>query len=124
MEEAAADGDLQGVMRAWDVPGVDTLVENGRSPSHFKAVASVAHFRKTRFTCENQGLHGWESTIDFQKMRLGWQGRDYQDLTWSRQWLSRERDEVTLRTLPRQPCLPDGCAPGDSGHTRPLHQSF
>jgi hypothetical protein len=71
MEEAAADGDLQGVMRAWDVPGVDTLVENGRSPAHFKVVASVAHFRKTRFTCENQGLHGWESTIDFQKMRLG-----------------------------------------------------
>ncbi len=71
MEEAAADGDLQEVMRAWDVPGVDTLVENGRSPSHFKAVASVAHFRGTRFTCENQGLHGWESTIDFQKMRLG-----------------------------------------------------
>jgi hypothetical protein len=71
MEEAAADGDLQGIMRAWDVPGVDTLVENGRSPGHFKAVASVAHFRHTRFTCENQGLQGWESTIDFQKMRLG-----------------------------------------------------
>jgi hypothetical protein len=70
-EEAAADGDLQGIMRSWHWPGVDTLVENGRLPDHFKPVASVAHFRKTRFTCENQGLQGSDSTIEFQKMRLG-----------------------------------------------------
>ncbi len=71
MEEAAGEGDLQGVMRSWHWPGVDSLVDNGRSPTHFKPVASVAHFRKTRFTCENQGLHGWDSSIDFEKMRLG-----------------------------------------------------
>jgi hypothetical protein len=69
--EAAYDGDLQRVMRAWSWPGVDSLWERGRSPRDFKVAASVAHFRGTRFTCENQGLQGSDSFLDFQKMRLG-----------------------------------------------------
>jgi hypothetical protein len=69
--EAAFEGDLQRIMRAWSWPGVDELWDKGRSPRDFKATASVAHFRGTRFTCENQGLQGADSYLDFQKMRLG-----------------------------------------------------
>ncbi len=69
--EAAFDGDLQRVMRTYSWPGIDTLWENGRSPRDFKATASVAHFRDTRFTVENQGLQGYDSYFDLQKARLG-----------------------------------------------------
>jgi len=71
MMEAAYEGDLQRIMRAWLWPGVDSLWDRGRSPRDFKATASVAHFQGTRFTCENQGLQGADSFLDFQKMRLG-----------------------------------------------------
>ncbi len=69
--EAAFEGDLQRIMRSWSWPGVDELWDKGRSPRDFKVTASVAHFRGTRFTCENQGLQGADSFLDFQKMRLG-----------------------------------------------------
>jgi hypothetical protein len=69
--EAAFEGDLQRIMRGWAWPGVDSLWEKGRSPRDFKVAGSVAHFRNTRFTCENQGLQGADSYLDFQKMRLG-----------------------------------------------------
>ncbi len=69
--EAAYDGDLARMMRAYSWPGVDSLKERGRSPRDFKVASSVAHFRGTRFTCENQGLQGADSYLDFQKMRLG-----------------------------------------------------
>jgi hypothetical protein len=69
--EAAFDGDLQRITRSWSWPGVDEFWDKGRSPRDFKATASVAHFRGTRFTCENQGLQGADSFLDFQKMRLG-----------------------------------------------------
>jgi len=69
--EAAFEGDLPRIMRGWSWPGVDSLWDHGRLPRDFKATGSVAHFRGTRFTCENQGLHGSESFLDFQKMRLG-----------------------------------------------------
>lgn len=69
--EAAFDGDLQRVMRAWPWPGMDTLWERCRSPRDFKATSSVAHFRRTRFTVENQGLQGFDSYFDLQKARLG-----------------------------------------------------
>jgi hypothetical protein len=69
--EAAFEGDLQRIMRAWSWPGVDSLWDKGRLPRDFKAAASAAHFRGTRFTCENQGLQGADSFLDFQKMRLG-----------------------------------------------------
>jgi hypothetical protein len=69
--EGAFEGDLQRIMRAWSWPGVDSLWDKGRLPRDFKAAGSAAHFRGTRFTCENQGLHGADSFLDFQKMRLG-----------------------------------------------------
>ena len=69
--EAAFDGDLQRVMRSWPWPGIDSLWDNGRSPRDFKVTASVAHFRGTRFTVENQGLQGYDSYFDLQKARLG-----------------------------------------------------
>jgi len=69
--EAAYDSDLQRIMRRWGWPGVDSLWENGRSPRDFKVTGSVAHFRGTRFTCENQGLQGSDSNFDLQKARLG-----------------------------------------------------
>ncbi len=69
--EAAFEGDLQRIMRAWSWPGVDSLWDRGRLPRDFKATASAAHFRGARFTCENQGLQGADSFLDFQKMRLG-----------------------------------------------------
>ncbi len=69
--EAAFEGDLQRIMRAWSWPGVDSLWDRGRLPRDFKAAGSAAHFRGARFTCENQGLQGADSFLDFQKMRLG-----------------------------------------------------
>lgn len=69
--EAGHDGDLQRNMSAWSWPGVDSLFDFGRKPRDFKVTGSVAHFRGTRFTCENQGLHGEESYFDLQKARLG-----------------------------------------------------
>ena len=69
--DAAFQGDLMRVMRGFSWPGVDSLFDRGRSPRDFKAAASVAHFRGTRFTCENQGLQGSDSYLDLQKMRLG-----------------------------------------------------
>jgi hypothetical protein len=69
--EAGYDGDLQRNMSAWSWPGVDSLFDYGRKPRDFKVTGSVAHFRGTRFTCENQGLHGRESYFDLQKARLG-----------------------------------------------------
>ncbi|MCX6621803.1 MAG: glycosyl hydrolase, partial [Acidobacteria bacterium] len=71
VSEESAVGDLQRVMRAWPWPGVDSLYDLGRSPRDLKAAASVAHFRGTRFTVENQGVQGNESYLDMQKMRLG-----------------------------------------------------
>ncbi len=71
ISEAAAVGDLQRIMRAWPWPGVDSLHDLGRWPRDLKATASVAHFRGTRFTVENQGVQGGESYLDMQKMRLG-----------------------------------------------------
>lgn len=69
--EAGFDGDLQRNMTAWSWPGVDSLFDYGRKPRDFKVTGSVAHFRGTRFTCENQGLHGRDSYFDLQKARLG-----------------------------------------------------
>jgi hypothetical protein len=69
--EAGHDGDLQRNMTAWSWPGVDSLGSGGRSPRDFKVVGSVAHFRGTRFTCENQGTQGQESYFDLEKARLG-----------------------------------------------------
>jgi hypothetical protein len=69
--EATFDGDLQRIERNWGAPGVDSLVDLGRSPHDFKAAGSVAHFRGTRFFCENQGLEGWYNFLSPQKMRLG-----------------------------------------------------
>jgi hypothetical protein len=71
VSEAAAVGDLMRVERAWSWPGVDSLHDLGRWPRDLKATASVAHFRGTRFTVENQGVQGGESYLDPQKMRLG-----------------------------------------------------
>src|SRR5271169_5739440 len=69
--DAMVQGDLMRNMRGFSWPGVDSLFDRGRSPRDFKAAASVAHFRGTRFTCENQGLQGDDSYLDLQKMRLG-----------------------------------------------------
>jgi hypothetical protein len=69
--EADHEGDLARMMRAWSWPGVDSLFDRGRLPRDFKVAASVAHFRGTRFTCENQGLQGNDSFFDLQKARLG-----------------------------------------------------
>jgi len=69
--EAAYDGDLQRNMTAWSWPGVDSLWDSGRKARDFKVVGSVAHFRGTRFACENQGLQGADSYFDLQKARLG-----------------------------------------------------
>lgn len=69
--ETAYVGDLQRMMRGWSWPGVDSLLDRGRSPRDFKVAGSVAHFRGTRFSCENQGLQGNDSYLDLQKMRLG-----------------------------------------------------
>jgi len=71
ISEAFAVGDLQRIMRAWSWPGVDSLHDMGRLPRDLKVSASVAHFRDTRFTVENQGVQGGESYLDMQKMRLG-----------------------------------------------------
>lgn len=71
ISEAAAVGDLQRIMRAWPWPGVDSLHDLGRWPRDLKVAGSVAHFRGTRFTVENQGVQGGESYLDMQKMRLG-----------------------------------------------------
>ncbi len=65
------DGDLQANMTAWSWPGVDSLWDSGRKPRDFKVSGSVAHFRGTRFVCENQGLQGGDSYFDLQKARLG-----------------------------------------------------
>lgn len=70
-DEATFDGDLQRIMRNWGAPGVDSLTDKGRSPREFKVVGSVAHFRGSRFICENQALEGWYSFLSPQKMRLG-----------------------------------------------------
>lgn len=67
-------GDHFRAFRAWDVPGIDALFDWGRSPRDFKEIASISHYKKTLFTCENQGLHGWESYFDLQKARLGTNG--------------------------------------------------
>jgi len=69
--EATFEGDLQRIMRNWGAPGVDSLTDLGRSPHDFKPAGSVAHFRGTRFFCENQGLEGWYNFLSPQKMRLG-----------------------------------------------------
>lgn len=69
--ETAFVGDHFRQMRAWSWPGIDSLWDTGRLPRDFKAAASAAHFRQRRFTVENQGLHGVESFLDMQKMRLG-----------------------------------------------------
>jgi len=69
--DALFQGDLMRDMRGFSWPGVDSLFDRGRSPRDFKAAASVAHFRGTGFTCENQGLQGDDSFLDLQKMRLG-----------------------------------------------------
>jgi hypothetical protein len=71
ISEAFSVGDLQRIMRAWSWPGVDSLHDLGRSPRDLKSTASVAHFRGTRFAVENQGVQGYESYLDPQKMRLG-----------------------------------------------------
>lgn len=71
ISEAFNVGDVQRIMRAWSWPGVDSLHDLGRWPRDLKASASVAHFRNTRFTVENQGVQGSESYLDMQKMRLG-----------------------------------------------------
>jgi hypothetical protein len=68
--EVAFDGDLQRDMRHWGAPGVDSLDDYGRRPRDFKVTASVAHFRNSRFFCENQGVQGMDSYLDMQKMRL------------------------------------------------------
>jgi hypothetical protein len=69
--EAAFNGDLQRIMRNWGAPGVDSLLDRGRSPRDFKVTGSVAHFRGSLFFCENQGLHGMDDFLSPQKMRLG-----------------------------------------------------
>jgi hypothetical protein len=71
ISEAFAVGDLQRVMRSWSMPGVDSLDDYGRWPRDLKSAASVAHFRNTRFTVENQGVQGGDSYLDMQKMRMG-----------------------------------------------------
>lgn len=71
ISQTFAVGDLQRVMRNWSWPGVDSLYDIGRLPRDLKSAASVAHFRNTRFTVENQGVQGGESYLDMQKMRLG-----------------------------------------------------
>jgi hypothetical protein len=67
-------GDHFRMFRAWDTPGIDALLDWGRSPKDFKEVASISHFKNMLFTCENQGLHGWDTWFDLQKARLGTNG--------------------------------------------------
>ncbi len=71
---AAFTGDHFRLFRAWDTPGIDALLDWGRSPRDFKEIASVSHYKRMLFTCENQGLHGWDTWFDLQKARLGTNG--------------------------------------------------
>lgn len=68
---AAANPDHFRILRTIDLPGVDSLFEWGRSPRAFKEAASVAHFRGTGFSVENQGVQGINGYLDPQGMRRG-----------------------------------------------------
>ena len=46
-------GDLMRIQRHMPMPGIDSLWERGRSPRDFKETASVAHFLKRPFWCDD-----------------------------------------------------------------------
>ena len=66
---ASFQGDHFRVQRAFTTPGVDSLFEWGRKPRHFLEARSVAHFRRTGFVCENQGVQGAEDYLSLERAK-------------------------------------------------------
>jgi len=69
--DATFGGNFMETMRAFTIPGAESLRNWGRSPREYKEAASVAHFEGRRFWCENQLQEGLDSYISPQKMRYG-----------------------------------------------------
>jgi hypothetical protein len=67
--QTAFQGDHFRIQRALETPGVDSLFEWGRYPRHFKEAASVAHFRETAFTVENQGVQGIDNFLSLERIK-------------------------------------------------------
>ncbi|MGH2346020.1 MAG: glycosyl hydrolase, partial [Chloroflexota bacterium] len=68
--EAAFTGSLFRVQRALPLPGVDSLLERGRSPREIKESASVAHFESRGLSVENQAVLGIDSYLDPERMKI------------------------------------------------------
>lgn len=68
--EAAFTGSLFRVQHALPLPGVDSLLDRGRSPREIKESASVAHFESKGLSVENQGVLGIDSYLDPERMKI------------------------------------------------------
>jgi hypothetical protein len=66
---AIFEGSLFALERGLNPVGVDSLGDFGRQPLNFKVAQSVADFEGRRFACENQGVQGTDSYLDFQGLR-------------------------------------------------------
>jgi len=64
-------GDMFRHWRTGSFVMIDALLERARMPLDFKEAASVAHLEGVPLVVENQGLHGHESFLSPEKMRLG-----------------------------------------------------
>jgi len=71
---AQLEGSLFAVERGLNPVGVDSLLDWGRQPLNFKVAQSVADFEGRRFACENQGVQGTDSYLDFEGIRKGTNG--------------------------------------------------
>ena len=101
-------GDLMRIQRHMAMPGIDSLWERGRSPRDFKETASVAHFLKRPFWCENQILQGADSFISPQKLRYGTNAIGAWGPTLLTPWFSYGREIVNFPPVTdwRQPWWP------------------